>query len=60
MRSEIPNAVIFNPCNAEEAARVYENLVLHDSCRDEFLKKYARKNIMEKMAIDIVDMTKEE
>ena len=60
MRSEISNAVVFNPCDAEEAVRVYEDLVLHVSCRDEFLKKYARNNIMEKMAIAIVDMTKEE
>jgi len=60
IRSEISNAVVFNPCDAEEAAQVYEDLVLHVSCRDDFLKKYARKNIMEKMAIDIVGMTKEE
>lgn len=59
VRSEITNAAVFNPCDAEEAARVYEDLVLHVSCRDEFLKKYARKNIMEKMATDIVDMIKE-
>ena len=60
VRSEISNAAVFNPCDAEEAERVFADLVLHDSCRDEFLKKYARKNIMEKMAIDIVDMTKGE
>jgi len=59
VRSEITNAVVFNPCSAEEAVRVFDDLIIHVSGREEFLRKYSRRNIMEKMAKDIVGLNKE-
>jgi len=59
VRSEITNAAVFNPCSAEEAERVFDDLIIHVSGREEFLKKYSRRNIMEKMAMDIVGLNKE-
>ncbi len=59
VRSEITNAAVFNPCSAEEAERVFDDLIIHVSGREEFLRKYSRRNIMEKMAMDIVGLNKE-
>ena len=59
VRSEITNAAVFNPCSADEAERVFDDLIIHVSGREEFLKKYSRRNIMEKMAMDIVGLNKE-
>jgi len=59
VRSEISNAVVFNPCNSEDAERSFEDLKLEDSSRGEFVKKYERKNIMLKMAAGILNLTSE-
>jgi glycosyltransferase involved in cell wall biosynthesis len=57
VRSEISNAAVFSPCDVEEAGRSFTKLVLHHTSRDDFFRKYTRKNIMEKMAADILNMT---
>ena len=56
VRSEISNAAVFIPCNSEDAERSFDELKIEDSCRIEFVKKYARKKIMQKMAADILNM----
>jgi hypothetical protein len=56
IRSEISNAAVFTPCDVDEAERVFESLVLGVSCRDEFVEKYERRKIVDKMAVDILEL----
>lgn len=54
VRSEINNAAVFHPCDAEGAARSFETLSIQDIPRADFIAKYARANISRKMAEDII------
>lgn len=55
-RSEISNAAIFQPCNADKAMRVFDRLVLKDAPRPDFVAKYARSDIDKAMAQDILEV----
>lgn len=57
--SEISNSAVFRPCDAREAKQVFEGLDLQDKPRTEFLRKYARRNIVRKMVEEII-LTAEE
>lgn len=59
VKNEIDNAVVFSPCNAQEASHVFENLLLVDKQRTDFISKFTRVNIMKLMANDVLSiMTK--
>ena len=54
---ELPNAAVFKPCDAHDAELSFESLQMGVMSRADFLEKYARDNIMEKMAADFLDKT---
>lgn len=56
--AELSNAVVFQPCKADEAVRVFEQLRLRDEPRHEFVRKFARENIAREMALDIMQTLK--
>lgn len=55
MRTELDNSAIFHPCNAAEAERVFSQLRLQNQPRDQFAAKFARINIANEMANDVVN-----
>ena len=55
MRTELDNSVVFHPCNAAEAERVFSQLRLQNKPRDRFAAKFSRINIANEMATDVVD-----
>lgn len=56
VRSEITNAAVFRPCDAEDAVRVLGTLVLGDAPRSEFVDKYSRASVSREMAEDILSV----
>ena len=55
MRTELDNSAVFHPCNAAEAERVFSQLRLQNEPRDRFAAKFARGNIANEMADDVVN-----
>ena len=55
VHSEINNSAVFHPCDVSEAERVFDDLVLRDATRTEFINRYARGKIMKEMARDILE-----
>jgi hypothetical protein len=54
MRIELDNSAVFHPCNATEAERVFSQLRLQNEPRDRFAAKFARGNIANEMADDVI------
>ena len=54
IKSEIANTAVFNPCDIDGAVSAFEELTLQDAPRTTFIAKYARANISNKMAEDIL------
>ena len=52
----MPNAAVFAPCDADEAAKKLDDLVLRDQPRRDFIERYARRNIAGAMAQDILNL----
>ncbi|MEA3197940.1 MAG: hypothetical protein QOF32_1992 [Gammaproteobacteria bacterium] len=52
--AEVSNAAVFAPCNASQAIDKLEGLILQDRPRQEFVSRYARRNIARAMANDIL------
>ena len=50
----IENAAVFAPCDVEGAVRAFDSLELVSRPRPTFVEKYARTNIMDAMADDII------
>ncbi len=57
---EIENAAIFHPCDAKGGAEAFRKLRFEETPRKDFIKKYARKNIMSLMADDILSFLKKD
>jgi len=60
LQSEVDNAAVFPPCDVEQAVSSFASLQLCDVKRTEFIRKYARDNIMRDMAADILKLLPEE
>jgi len=54
VRAELDNAVIFHPCDAAEAERVFSQLQLQYVHRGRFVAKFARAKIANELATDLV------
>ena len=52
--SEIENAVVFSPCDAQDAVRAFDELTMGSTLRRDFREKYARDLIMGAMANDVL------
>ena len=55
VRTELDNSAVFNPCDAAEAERVFSQLRLQNEPRDRFAAKFARINIANEMANDVLN-----
>ncbi len=53
VQSELDNATVFQPCEADAGARAFHALTLATQPRTEFTRKYARSAIMESMAGEV-------
>jgi glycosyltransferase involved in cell wall biosynthesis len=56
IREEIANAAVFEPGNVSDAVNAFESLKLTTHPRPEFIAKYARTNIANAMADDILQL----
>lgn len=54
IKEEVENAVVFPPCNAHLAVQSFDKLKMENIARDEFVRKYLRSNIMQRLAADII------
>ncbi len=59
VKKEIENAVVFYPCDVDEAINVFGTLKITDKQRPEFILKFARDNIMKLMADDVLSIMQE-
>ncbi len=59
LKDNITNAAVFSPCNADEAVACFEKLEMVTQRRDAFVEKFARANIMQKMAADIISISRD-
>lgn len=56
VNAEITNAAVFYPRDAEGAMRSFDTLVIQDLPRTDFLVKYGRASISQKMAEDLLEL----
>lgn len=56
LRKNITNAAIFTPCDVNDAVNSFEYLELITRPRIDFIENFARINIMQKMASDIISL----
>lgn len=56
IEQEIDNAGVFPPCDVAAAVQAFSSLRMHTAPRTEFVRKYARHNIMQSLAADIVSI----
>lgn len=54
IRAEVSNAALFPPCDAAAGHDAWNALDLCDAPRDTFVRQYARRDIMRRMASDII------
>ena len=54
VKTEIPNASVFSPCNADDAVIAIKSLKLESQDRSSFKEKYARDNICASLADEIL------
>lgn len=60
LRAEVSNAAVFAPCDADAGVRAWQGLVLESRAREQFVARFARKNIMRAFAWDILRQMREE
>lgn len=54
IRAQVSNAAVFPPCDVPAAIRALDTLTIGSAPRAEFVRQYARRDIMGRMAADIV------
>ena len=54
LNAELDNSAVFHPCDVADAERVFGQLRLRDETRSRFESKFARKNIANEMASDVL------
>ena len=54
LNAELDNSAVFHPCDVADAERVFCQLRLRDETRSRFESKFARKNIANEMATDVL------
>lgn len=56
IKENITNAAVFAPCNVNEAVKSFESLDMVTQSRSAFVDRFARVNIMQKMAEDVISL----
>jgi hypothetical protein len=59
IRSEIRNAAVFDPCDADGAVRSFGELAIEHTPRPEFVTKYSRASISRAMSQDILSLAQD-
>ena len=54
IRAEVSNAAVFPPCEAAAALRAFDTLRIETTPREDFVRRFARRDIMQRMAADVV------
>lgn len=54
INENVENAIVFTPCDIEEAVASFEKLAIETRVRDSFVRKFSRTTIMKKMAVDVI------
>jgi hypothetical protein len=54
LRSEVTNAAVFVPCDANDAMRAFDRLTLGFTPRSDFIAKHARSTISASIAADLL------
>jgi glycosyltransferase involved in cell wall biosynthesis len=60
LRGEVSNAAVFPPCDAAAALRALDTLKIETTPREDFVRRYARRGIMQRMAADIAASFRQE
>lgn len=60
LREEVSNSAVFAPCDVEEAVRSFEALSMSATPRPEFIERFERRQIMEKMASDLLRLIEQQ
>jgi glycosyltransferase involved in cell wall biosynthesis len=58
VRTEITNAAVFTPCDADAAMIAFDSLEIKNESRTNFIQKYSRENICRELAKDIIKCCK--
>ena len=58
VRSEISNAAVFNPCDADGAEEAFSRLSFVETPRAGFIEKFSRARLMRAMAADLLSLTR--
>lgn len=56
IKENITNAAVFSPCNVNDAVKSFESLEMVTQPRSAFVDRFARVNIMQKMAQDVISI----
>lgn len=56
IRDEVENAEIFVPCDVDGATRAFARLQMAQTSRQDFVRKYDRRTIMEALAADVISV----
>jgi glycosyltransferase involved in cell wall biosynthesis len=54
--TEVANSAVFAPCDVSEAMVKLDGLILQNTPRQDFIARYARRNIAKAMAVDILEI----
>lgn len=60
VNEEIENATVFHPCNIDDAINSFADLIIENTARTKFIRKFARVNIMKNMSDEILKVTKQD
>ncbi|WP_027950399.1 glycosyltransferase family 4 protein [Haliea salexigens] len=54
IRDHIPNTAVFPPCNVDAAVQSFASLTMETAPREEFVARFARSNIIQRMAAEVI------
>lgn len=57
LQTYLSDSLIFQPCNIDEFIQVLENYEPKNICREQFIRRFNRTNIMDKMAESILELS---
>ena len=60
VKEEIENSVVFHPCDIDDAVHSFGDLIIKNTARTKFIKKFARVSIMDNMSDEILNIIKQD
>jgi hypothetical protein len=59
LKEEVENAVVFQPCSIDDAVHSFDDLIIENTDRTKFIRKFARVGIMDNMSDEILSIAKQ-